>query len=450
HTSNDFSKFFDLTNPDDVFELNRIVFDSESEDEGSQNDSDEDDVIILDFKDDHPDEEEKSENEDQDPDEDEQSQNEDDFQSEDPLPPASDSEDDEPLAQIELADRDKENLDKITEYTNKEITIQRLNYAKNMNNSDTEDTSQPSYTKDTNNVEIQALFGLFYYAGVMKMSGVFTKELFDKDSGISIFRAKNARSTNTPRSMNNWLDFEGDALLNYYIPSEPDKYGIKIVMCFDAKTAFVLNAEIYIGKNSTPNDIPVAQYYCDKLTTYFQGTNRNLTMDNWFTSVQTAKNLLEKNYGLRILHYYHIVRQKLKKNCYYALDYGDEPYTTKLPEIKKFCNSTKGGVDTLDQLYHTYSTGRKTRRWPLCLFYNLLNIVGYNSLVLLRGSDAPDKEIISNRRAYLKKLSLDLVKPHMESRLEIPTLRRELRQTIYNVLKITSAEEVPIRPHTTR
>ncbi|KAJ8960680.1 hypothetical protein NQ314_006037 [Rhamnusium bicolor] len=127
----------------------------------------------------------------------------------------------------------------------------------------------------------------------------------------------------------------------------------------------------------------------------------------------------------------------------------DEPYITKLPKNVKFYNSTKGGVDTLDQLCHTYSTGRKTRRWPLCLFYNLLNMVGYNSLVLLRGSAAPDKEIITNRRAYLKKLTLVLVKPHMESRLEIPNLRRELHQTICNVLKITRAEKVPIRPHTT-
>lgn len=39
---------------------------------------------------------------------------------------------------------------------------------------------------------------------------------------------------------------------------------------------------------------------------------------------------------------------------------GDEPNTTKLPEIIKFYNSTKG-VDTLDQMCHnTYSTGRKT------------------------------------------------------------------------------------------
>ncbi|KAJ8930420.1 hypothetical protein NQ314_016746 [Rhamnusium bicolor] len=157
---------------------------------------------------------------------------------------------------------------------------------------------------------------------------------------------------------------------------------------------------------------------------------------------------------MRVLHYYHIIRQKLKKKkklllCSRLCTKDVEPYTTKLSEIIKFYNSTKGDVDTLDQLCHTYSTGRKARRWPLRLFYNLLNIVGYNSLVLLRGSDAPDKEIITNRRAYLKKLALDLVKPHIESRLEIPSLRRELRQTICDVLKITPAEEVPIRPHTT-
>lgn len=117
-------------------------------------------------------------------------------------------------------------------------------------------------------------------------------------------------------------------------------------------------------------------------------------------------------------------------------DKGDETNTTTLPEIIQFYNSTKGGVDTLDQLCHGYSTGRKTRRWPLCLFYNLLNIVGYNSMILLRGSHAAGKEIVTNRRDYLKNLAFDLVKPHMRSRFEAPTLRRELRQIICNVLKV--------------
>lgn len=266
-----------------------------------------------------------------------------------------------------------------------------------------------------------------------------------------------------------------------YIPSKPDKYGIKLVMCCDAKTAFVIDAEVYVGKDSTPRHVPVAQYYCDKLTSSFQGTNRNLTMDNWFTSIDTAKMLLDKKItvvgtmrknkkeipesflalkGREIntamfcysgeLTLLSFCPPKTKKKIVLMLSSmhqkGDEPYSTDLPEIIRFYNATKGGVDTLDQLCHRYSTNRKTRRWPLCLFYNLLNIVGYNSMVLLRGSCAPEKEIVTKRRAFLKKLALDMIKPQMERRLETPTLRSELRQTICNVLKKPNVVEAQPRP----
>ena len=42
---------------------------------------------------------------------------------------------------------------------------------------------------------------------------------------------------------------------------------------------------------------------------------------------------------------------------------------TKKPEIIQFYNSTKGGVDTIDQLCGNYSVTRRTRRWPLCVFF---------------------------------------------------------------------------------
>ena len=37
-------------------------------------------------------------------------------------------------------------------------------------------------------------------------------------------------------------------------------------------------------------------------------------------------------------------------------------------------NMTKGGVDTYDQLIHEYSSNRKTNRWPLTFFFNVLDI----------------------------------------------------------------------------
>ena len=51
------------------------------------------------------------------------------------------------------------------------------------------------------------------------------------------------------------------------------------------------------------------------------------------------------------------------------------------PEIVEFYNKTKAGVDVLDEKVHHYTTYRKTYRWPLAVFYNILNISAYNSYV---------------------------------------------------------------------
>ena len=55
---------------------------------------------------------------------------------------------------------------------------------------------------------------------------------------------------------------------------------------------------------------------------------------------------------------------------------------TKKPEIIHFYNSTKGGIDTVDQLYGNYSVSKRTRRWPLCIFFHLVNIAGVNGQIL--------------------------------------------------------------------
>ena len=48
----------------------------------------------------------------------------------------------------------------------------------------------------------------------------------------------------------------------------------------------------------------------------------------------------------------------------------------KKPEIVLKYNQTKevGGVDTMDQMAHTFTAKRKSRRWPLVQFFNILDI----------------------------------------------------------------------------
>lgn len=48
------------------------------------------------------------------------------------------------------------------------------------------------------------------------------------------------------------------------------------------------------------------------------------------------------------------------------------------PEIIGFYNKTKVGVDTLDMKYSVFSSNRKTRRWPLAVFYRLVDMLTHS------------------------------------------------------------------------
>ena len=54
----------------------------------------------------------------------------------------------------------------------------------------------------------------------------------------------------------------------------------------------------------------------------------------------------------------------------------------KKPVIIGYYNQTKGGVDRLDQLLSAYTCKRKTNRWPLALFYNILDISAVTAQVI--------------------------------------------------------------------
>lgn len=110
---------------------------------------------------------------------------------------------------------------------------------------------------------------------------------------------------------------------------------------------------------------------------------------------------------------------------------------TNKPEIVLFYNETKGGVDTFDKLCHSKTVARKTRRWPLRVFYGMVDGAGINAHIIFKenrersNSNVPTKP----RREYLKNLALELVKPLIRRRLQsVPNLPRELRYVMTNVL----------------
>ncbi|XP_072401175.1 uncharacterized protein [Diabrotica undecimpunctata] len=187
----------------------------------------------------------------------------------------------------------------------------------------------------------------------------------------------------------------------------------------DARTSYLFNAYIYSGRGSDGKELSIDEKHLSVLTQAvlqlckpIYGSNRNITTDNWFSSIQVVDKLLEKKltyvgmlkknkreipieflpsknraensslYGFtsnKILLSYVPKKNKavimissMHRNKATDADTGKE-------EIISFANSTKDEVDSLDQKCATFSTSRRTRRWPMAIFLHLLNISSVNS-----------------------------------------------------------------------
>ena len=44
------------------------------------------------------------------------------------------------------------------------------------------------------------------------------------------------------------------------------------------------------------------------------------------------------------------------------------------PEIMTYYNSTKGGIDVMHQMVHNYSCKCQTKRRPMVLWYNIMDV----------------------------------------------------------------------------
>ena len=75
------------------------------------------------------------------------------------------------------------------------------------------------------------------------------------------------------------------------------------------------------------------------------------------------------------------ISRSLKKNSVLLSTLHYDKKKNK-PEIINFCNETKSGVNTLNQLIRTYTCKRRTNRCPYPLFYYLLDISAYNAYVV--------------------------------------------------------------------
>ncbi|KAF4527436.1 hypothetical protein B566_EDAN016066 [Ephemera danica] len=219
--------------------------------------------------------------------------------------------------------------------------------------------------------------------------------------------------------------FRGRCPFKIFMKDKPGKYGVIFRMLTDAYTRYVTSIEVYAGKDERPAEERSPSAVVVRLIDPINNSGRNVTTDRFYTSIDLAEKLwtdhkltlvgtmmsnrkhipdiLKETQGREVFSskfaftdpttgcppvtlVSYIVRDKPKTALILLSTQhddavvGDDP--RKKPEIVTFYNKTKGGVDSVDQMVRFTSCKRGTRRWPLSLFYTLIDIAALNAYTI--------------------------------------------------------------------
>ena len=98
------------------------------------------------------------------------------------------------------------------------------------------------------------------------------------------------------------LGFRGRCSFKQYITNKPSKYGIKIFVLADNQTSYSVKS-IYAGKGTFSSEmdsiLPMPTKVVLNLADCIAKTSRNITTDNYYTSITLAKEL--QNQGLALI-----------------------------------------------------------------------------------------------------------------------------------------------------
>lgn len=248
--------------------------------------------------------------------------------------------------------------------------------------------------------------------------------------------------------------YRGHTKFTQYIPSKPAKYGIKIFWACDAANAYPLQGQLYTGKPlDGERQVNVGERTVLDLVAKYKGSGRNVTTDNFFTSLQLARTLnswkmtlvgtLRKNKAFlppnmqaskdRPIYSTIFAFNKDATICSYVPKKNKsvillstmhttgqvDDTTVAKPEIIKYYNQTKGGVDTMDKMLGEYTVKRRTNRWPLAFFFNTIDVGGLASYCIYKEHN-PNFRATDQRRRFLKDLAHDMCLPAIQMRSLIP------------------------------
>uniref|UniRef100_A0A1B0C8C5 PiggyBac transposable element-derived protein domain-containing protein n=1 Tax=Lutzomyia longipalpis TaxID=7200 RepID=A0A1B0C8C5_LUTLO len=349
--------------------------------------------------------------------------------------------------------------------------------------------------KQIDDLEMGAFIGLLYLNGILGLNNRPTKTIWGRVYGVNIFRAtmsrtrfKNilrflrfdnctARKTSKPKDKlapirevweifdcllakyyipgenltidEQLVDYRGKCPFKQHMPSKPGKYGLKIFWLNDASTGYPLKSLPYLGKNADQRAKNVGANTVLQLAEIYFGTNRNITVDNFFTSLDLAKCLKEN--GLTICgtvrmnktfipeEFLDCKSREVYSSIFgFSKDFTIVSYTPKkrkcvillssmhhngrvsgpkqIPDIILHYNSTKAGTDRMDQMIGNYSCRRSNRRWPMRYFMNLLDVAGLAAFIVHQKKFPSQSRNTDKRRVFLQAAAEGMIWPHINRR----------------------------------
>ena len=94
------------------------------------------------------------------------------------------------------------------------------------------------------------------------------------------------------------VSFHGRCRFRMYIPSKPGKYGLKMWVMADSEKFYCADAQLYCGRVGNNPDVGQGKRVVLDLCKNIEGTGRNVTTDNFFTSYELAKELNNRRLSL--------------------------------------------------------------------------------------------------------------------------------------------------------
>jgi len=250
-----------------------------------------------------------------------------------------------------------------------------------------------------------------------------------------------------------------------YMPKKPTKWGIKVWVCADAKTAYATRFIIYTGKDNDDNSGKRLGYrVVMKLLQPYLGKHYKVYFDNFYTSPELCSDLLKKKtYSSGTVrtnreHFPKDIGPNLKVSpgsihfqaCgplftpLTAVRFSDKRdvwllsticgTTTELtkrqrkggkggqeailiPKIINDYNNFMGRVDVVDQHFVYYAIGRRGVKWWRRVFYRLLEMAIVNAYTVYKINN-PEISDKATHKSFRLQLVHSLCEPLLSSRID--------------------------------